>query len=120
MDIQLNPAITDLKGPIIFIHYRRISAIANLGKRAKFCQGTEKLFPLMAEFCYSWIPYCGIQLYSDEHSPLFVAKSLDPTGKLVFIAEFIGQAQALATLVNPPICVPKHFLNASVMKRFCS
>ena len=28
LKLQLHPAITDLKGPSIFIHYRRISAIA--------------------------------------------------------------------------------------------
>ena len=47
--LQLNPAITDLKGPTIFIHYRRISAVANtgnMGNKEKFTVGTEKLIPL--------------------------------------------------------------------------
>ena len=29
-NIQLNPGITDAKGPINFIHYRQISVIANI------------------------------------------------------------------------------------------
>ena len=41
--IQLNLAITDFKGPTIFIHYRRISAIANTGIKGEILQGTEKM-----------------------------------------------------------------------------
>ena len=41
--IQLNLAITDLKGPTTFICYRRISTIANIGIKEKPFQGTTKL-----------------------------------------------------------------------------
>ena len=44
--VQLNPAITDFRGPTIFIHYRWISAIANIGIKGKILQGTEKLLLL--------------------------------------------------------------------------
>ena len=66
--VQLHPAITDLKGPSIFIHYRRISAIAIIRNKEKFCQGTETLHLLQADFCYSWIRFSGIQLYSHCYS----------------------------------------------------
>ena len=37
--IQLNPAITDLKGPTISIHYRRISIIAIIRNDKKILSG---------------------------------------------------------------------------------
>ena len=53
--IQLHPAITDLKGPLMFIHYRRISAIAIIRKKKKiFCKGLKSAsviggFPLFLD-----------------------------------------------------------------------
>ena len=41
--VQLHPAITDLKGPSIIVHYRRISVIAIKRNKEKFSQGIEKL-----------------------------------------------------------------------------
>ena len=40
-DIELTPALTDFKGPTIFICYRRISVIANIEIKEKFFQGTK-------------------------------------------------------------------------------
>ena len=34
----------DVKGPTIFIHYKWISTIANIGIKEKFAEGTEKMF----------------------------------------------------------------------------
>ena len=41
--VQLNLAITDLKGPTIFNRYRRIFTIANIRNKEKPCQGTTKV-----------------------------------------------------------------------------
>ena len=43
IQVQLIPAIADLKGPTIFICYRRSSTIANIGSKEKSYQGTTKL-----------------------------------------------------------------------------
>ena len=48
--IQLTPALTGIKGPTIFILYRRISVIANIENR-------EKLFK--NGFCYRQISVTG-------------------------------------------------------------
>ena len=42
ISIQLNPAVMDPKGPTIIIHYRRLSAIANIRNKEKFTKGTLK------------------------------------------------------------------------------
>ena len=55
LDVQLTPALTDFKGLIIYICYRRISVIAII-------ENKEKLFKeLKNSFCYK--RYSGIQLY---------------------------------------------------------
>ena len=41
LEIQLNPAPTDFKGPINFIYYRRNSVIANIGNKRKQVERTE-------------------------------------------------------------------------------
>ena len=43
VEVQLNLAITDLKGPTIFICFRQVSTIANVGNKEKPFQGTTKL-----------------------------------------------------------------------------
>ena len=54
-DVQLHPAITDLKEPSLFIYYRRISAIAIIRNKEKFSQGDWKTasvkggFPLILD-----------------------------------------------------------------------
>ena len=63
MEVQLHPTITDLKEPSIFIHYKRISAIAIIRNKDKFSPGTKNLYLPLADFRYSWIRYSGIQLY---------------------------------------------------------
>ena len=52
-DIELTPALTDFKGPTIFICYRRISVIANIEIKEKFFKGPKGIFviggnPLLA------------------------------------------------------------------------
>ena len=50
-DIELTPALTDFKGPTIFICYRRISVIANIEIKEKFFKGLSSViggFPLLA------------------------------------------------------------------------
>ena len=42
-DIQLNPALTDFRGPTIFFCYRWISVIANKGIKSNQLEGTMKL-----------------------------------------------------------------------------
>ena len=42
--VQLNLAIMDLKGPKIFICYRRISTIANMKIEEIFIEVTKKIF----------------------------------------------------------------------------
>ena len=45
-EIQLTPALTDFKGPTIFICYRRISVIANIEIKEKLFKGLKN------SFCY--------------------------------------------------------------------
>ena len=54
IQLQLNPAIADLKGPTSFIHYRWISSIANInienlfeGQKSCFCCGQVQFDPLL-------------------------------------------------------------------------
>ena len=58
-DLQLNPAITDLKEPIIFICYRRISTIANVRNKERTFQGITELLQfssVMGGFPLLWDP----------------------------------------------------------------
>ena len=48
MKLQLNLATMDLKGPRIFICYRRISTIANIRNKAKPFEGTTKLLLVLS------------------------------------------------------------------------
>ena len=52
-NVQLTPALTDLKGPTIFICYSRISVIANIGIKEKPLKGPEN------SFCYRRISITG-------------------------------------------------------------
>ena len=52
-DIELTPALTDFKGPTIFICYRRISVIANIEIKEKFFKGPKGIF------CYRRISVTG-------------------------------------------------------------
>ena len=47
-DIELTPALTDFKGPTIFICYRRISVIANIEIKEKLFKGPKKIFVMGA------------------------------------------------------------------------
>ena len=51
--VQLTPALTDLKDPIIYICYRRIFVIANIGIKEKPLKG------LGNSFCYRRISITG-------------------------------------------------------------
>ena len=51
--IQLSPALTDFKGPTIFICYRQISVIANIEIKEKLFNG------LKDSFCYRQISITG-------------------------------------------------------------
>ena len=51
--IQLTPALTDIKGPTIFICYRRISVIANIEIKEKLFMGLKTIF------CYRRISVAG-------------------------------------------------------------
>ena len=53
LDIQPAPALTDFKGPTIFICYRRISVIANIEIKEKLRNGLKK------SFCYRRISITG-------------------------------------------------------------
>ena len=44
--IQLNPALTDLKGPLKYVCYRRNSVIANIGNKRKQVEGTKNYYQL--------------------------------------------------------------------------
>ena len=52
-DIELTPALTDFKGPTIFICYRRISVIANIEIKEKLFKGPKDIF------CYRRISVTG-------------------------------------------------------------
>ena len=51
--VQLTPALTDFKGPTIFICYRRISVIANIEIKEKLFKGPKEIF------CYRRISVTG-------------------------------------------------------------
>ena len=44
--LQVIPALTDFKGPTLFIFYMRISVLANIEIKEKLFQGTEEKFLL--------------------------------------------------------------------------
>ena len=58
--VQLNPAITDVKGPTNSIHYRRIFIITNNETLRNTHEGTKGLDSLKAEYRYSWIRCSGV------------------------------------------------------------
>ena len=55
ISIQLNPAVMDLKGPTIIIHYRWLSAIANIRNKEKFTKGTLKTPSIIGRFLWSTV-----------------------------------------------------------------
>ena len=44
--IQLNPALTDIRGLINFISYRRNSVVANIENKSKWAEGTKNRYLL--------------------------------------------------------------------------
>ena len=53
MVVQLTPALTDFKGPTIYICYRRITVIANIEIKEKLFKGLKN------SFCYRRISIPG-------------------------------------------------------------
>ena len=103
IEIQLTPARTDFKGPIIFIFYRRISVIANIENKEKLSKRPRNSL-FLTDFRYWRARYSRIQLYLYFYLGLTILVSS--------LSLFFYHRSSSA--LTPIVCPPTQFLPSTV------